>query len=76
MPILCNNRNNVDLVIFTCVNFREFLILELFTKFKIREYTFFIRSVILIIIFARFLNSQKLKPREYYKIYTNRANSV
>ena len=28
----------VDLVIFACLNFREFLILWLFTKFRIREF--------------------------------------
>ena len=30
----------VDLVIFACSNFREFLILRLFTKFRIREFSF------------------------------------
>ena len=28
--------NTVDLVIFACLNFREFLILGLFTRFRIR----------------------------------------
>ena len=28
----------VDLVIFACVNFREFLILGFFTKFRVREF--------------------------------------
>ena len=69
----------VDQVIFACLNFREFLILGPFTKFKIREFSFFFSSSIIIIIFARFLNSRicplksrnsrKLKPREYYQIY-------
>ena len=38
-------------------NFHEFLILGLFTKFRIREYSFFI-SAIIIRFFARFLNFQ------------------
>ena len=71
----CEKSNTVDLVIFACLNFREFLIWGLFTKFRIRE--FFFSSAIIIIIFVRFLNlpssrnSQKLKPREYYQIYSN-----
>ena len=40
----------VNLVIFTCLNFREFLILGLFTKFRIREFIFSVRSAIIIII--------------------------
>ena len=68
----------VDLVIFACLHFRELLILGLFAKFGIREFTFSISSDIIIIIFARFLHSricppreicEKLKPREYYQIY-------
>ena len=47
----------VDLVIFGCLNFREFLILGLFTKFRIIEFSFFFSNVIIIIIFAKFLNS-------------------
>ena len=54
----------VDLVIFACFNFREFQILELVTKFKIREFSFFFSSAIIIIIFARFLNSRICSPRE------------
>ena len=46
-----------------CLNFREFLIFRLFTKFRIREFTFFFSSSIGIIIFARFWNSL-ICPRE------------
>ena len=52
----------VDLVIFACLNFREFRILALFTKFRIGE--FFYISAIIIIIFARFLNSRICPLRE------------
>ena len=34
----------VDLVILACLNFREFMILGLFTKFRIREFLFFFSS--------------------------------
>ena len=37
----------VDLVIFACLHFREFLILGLFTKFKIRVFSFFCSSDII-----------------------------
>ena len=56
--------NTVDLVIFTCLNFREFLILGLFMKLRIREFSFFFSSAIIIIIFARFLNSRYCPPRK------------
>ena len=56
--------HTVDLVIFACLNFREFLIWELFTKFRIREFLFFFSSAIITIIFARFLNSRICLPRE------------
>ena len=39
----------VDLVIFACFNFRKFLILGLFTKFRIREFKFFFSCAIIII---------------------------
>ena len=52
----------VDLVIFACLNFREFRILALFTKFRIRE--FFFISAIIIIIFSKFLNSRICPLRE------------
>ena len=54
----------VDLVIFACLNFREFLILRLFTKFRIREFSFFFSGSNIMIIFARFLNSRVCPPRE------------
>ena len=44
--------NTVDLVNFAGLNFREFPILGLFTKFRIREFSFFLSSAIIIIIFA------------------------
>ena len=56
-------RKTVDLVIFACLNFREFLILELFTIFLFREFSFFFSSAIIKIIFARFLN-WRICPRE------------
>ena len=62
-----NTRNTpytVDLVISAGLNFREFLILGLFTKFRISEFFFFFSSAIIIIIFARFLNSRICPPRE------------
>ena len=34
----------VDLVIFACVNFQDFPILGLFTKFRIRDLAFFFSS--------------------------------
>ena len=54
----------VDLVIFACLNFREFLILWLFTKFIIPKFAFFCSSVIIIIIFVRFLNSRICLPHK------------
>ena len=62
--------NTVDPIIFACLNCREFLVLGLFTKFRIREFLFFFSSAIIIIFFARFLNWRKLKPRKYYQIYS------
>ena len=35
-----------DLVIFVCLNFREFLLLALFTKFRIREFSFFLVALL------------------------------
>ena len=54
----------VDQVIFACLNIREFRILELFTKFRIREFSFFFSSAIKIIIFTKLLNSRICPPRE------------
>ena len=56
--------HTVYLVIFAGLNFREFLILGFFTKFRIREFLFFFSIAIRIIIFARFLNSRICSPRE------------
>ena len=61
--------NTVNLVIFACLNFHEFLILRLFTKFWIIEFQLFFSRAIMIKIFARFLNSRICLPREYYQIY-------
>ena len=36
----------VDLVIYACLHFCEFLILGLFTKLRIREFSFFFSSAI------------------------------
>ena len=47
----------VDLVIFAFFNFLEFSFLGLFTKLGIREFPFYFRSTIIIIIFTRFVNS-------------------
>ena len=69
--------HTVDLVIFACLNLREFLILGLFTKFRIREFFFFFSSAIYynnnfreILEFANLSSSRKLKLREYYQIYS------
>ena len=48
----------VDQVIFACSNFREFLILVLFTKLRICEFSFFFSRFIIIKIFAGFLNRE------------------
>ena len=66
----------VDLVTFACLNFRKFLTLGLVATFRIREFSFFYSGTIIIIIFARFLNSRicppsrKLNPREIYRMYS------
>ena len=51
----------VDLVIFACLHF---LILGLFTKFRVGEFSCSFSSAIIIIIFARFFNSRICPPRE------------
>ena len=53
-----------SMVIFGCSNFREFLILGLFTKIRIREFSFFFSSANLQILFAGFLNWQIFPLRE------------
>ena len=60
----------MDLVIFVCFNFREFLIFVLFTKFRIRDFSFFFSRAIIIIIFARFLNSRICLPRKICENYS------
>ena len=62
-----NIHNTLHLVIFPCLNFREFLILGLFTKFRILEFLFFFMmfsSAIIMIIFAKFLNSRICHARK------------
>ena len=43
---------------FACLNFRKFLILGLFPKYRIRDFFFLFSIAIIIIIFAGFLNLQ------------------
>ena len=57
--------NTVDMVIFTCLDFREFVILGFFVR--LRVIYFDDSSAIIIIIFAIFLNS-RICPREIAKI--------
>ena len=63
----------MDLVIFACLDFRDFVILGLFTKSRIYElsismiesaYNNKFRKII------KLASSRKLKPREYYQIYS------
>ena len=65
---------------FACLDFREFVVLGLFTKFRIRELSISMIGSTHDIIFCKILkftsllssqNVQKLKPREYwaYQIY-------
>ena len=49
--------NTVDPAIFPCLNLHEFPILRLFTKFRIREFSFCFSSAVIIIIILEFLNS-------------------
>ena len=60
----------VDLLIFACFNFRDILILGLFTKFRIPKLLIFLISAIIIIIFATFLNS--VLHAKFTKIKTSR----
>ena len=61
----------VDLVIFACLHLSKIMILGLFAKLRIREISLFFSSAIILIIFARFLNSRICPPREYYQIYSS-----
>ena len=73
VPAIQEYDTSVDLVIFACSNFREFLILGLFTKFTIREFSFFFSSAIIIIISTLYLNSNPPKSGArpiYGAIYT------
>ena len=61
----------VDLVIFMCLNFREFLIWGSFTKFRIPKLSFFFSAIIKILI-ARFVNSRICHLAKFVKIKTSR----
>ena len=61
--------NTVDLVIFACLYLREFLILGLFPKFRVREFFFFFSGAIIIIFFARLYNYRMCPPRDVRKNY-------
>ena len=63
MSVLCIS-DTVDLVIFTCLNFRNIFILGLFAKLRSCQFFFFFSSSIMIIIFARFLNLRIWPPRQ------------
>ena len=55
----------VALIIFVCLNFCEFLIFRLFTKFRIRKFCiFFFSSTIIINDVASFLISQICPPAQ------------
>ena len=78
-------KKTVDLVIFACLDYREFVILGLFTKFRTRKLSISMIGSTIIIIFREILifanssfsrNSRKLKPREYYQIYSINNNIV
>ena len=66
----------MDQVIFACLDFRDFVILGLFTKSRIYELSIsMIESAYnnkfhKIIKFANLASLRKLKPREYYQIYS------
>ena len=68
LRLILSSSNTVDLVIFACLNFREFLILWFFTKFRISEFSFFFSSAFIIIIFAGFSTSRIGPPREIREI--------
>ena len=63
---LCDN--TVYLVIFACLNVREFQILGLSTEVQNPRIFIFFSSAIIIIIFARFLISRVFPPRIFAKI--------
>ena len=64
---MCHRANyTVDLVIYARLNFREFLILELFTKFIIREFSFFLSSSILIALLKLQLRYFNIFSRDFW----------
>ena len=71
--------NTVSLIIFACLNFCQFVILGPFTKSRIRELSISMIGSAHNKNFSDFFkfanlsssrNLRKLKPREYYQIYT------
>ena len=46
-------KKTVNLAIFACLNVREFFIWGLFTRFRIREFSCFFYSILIIILFLR-----------------------
>ena len=72
-----HKHNTVDLVIFACSNLHEYVILGLFVKSWIRNLSIsMIGSAIIMIIFARFLNS-RIYPKltKTFKRISNWKNS-
>ena len=76
--VIISSSITVDLVIFACLDFREFMILELFVESRIRAL-----SISLIVAYynnfrdipkfanlSSSRNFRKLKPREHYQIYS------
>ena len=61
---ICWKRYTVDLVIFECLYFQEFLIFVLITKFRISEFSFFFSSSIMLRIFVRFFDLRIWPHRE------------
>ena len=71
--------NTVFRVIFACLGFREFVILELFTKSRIRELSISMigsdhdntfHEILKFANLSSARNLRKLKPCEYYQIYS------
>ena len=62
--IASKNIYTVGPLIFACLNFRNFFILGLFTKYRNLEFSFFFSSAIIKLIFKRFLYLQIYHPRK------------
>ena len=59
--------DTVDLIIFSCLIFCEYLIFVLFTMFRICKFVFFFSKAIIILISVRFLNSRFFPLREIHE---------